>query len=155
LGRKKLLTDEQIREAKQRVDRKEISLRKMAMELGVSHVALNLRFKEIGEKLTEINILDVNGKQKKLTIMDKKLTTKENQKIKLRTELPFRKMPTAKEFSGHDYFKLDIEMLRTWYRLVTGRQDKSKGGKASNIESLIPAIIEGLQYNLEYYMRGD
>ena len=150
MGRKKLLTDEQIQEAKIRVDNKEISLRGIAGELGVSHVALNLRFKQLGK----------NGKQKLLTTTKDKLTIdKLNNRLGRYDGLeeikksPFRKIPTAKEYSGHDFYQLDIEQLRMFYRLLTGRVDKSKGGKASNIKSLILAIIEGLQYNLKQYIK--
>ncbi len=67
---------------------------------------------------------------------------------------PFRKVPTAKEYSGLDYYQLDMEQLRMVYRLLTGRVDKSKGGKASNLMSIIPAIIEGLEFNLMHHNKN-
>ncbi|TET57437.1 MAG: hypothetical protein E3J52_10430 [Promethearchaeota archaeon] len=159
MGRKKVLTTEQVREAKRRINNKEISQRGAASELGVSHVALNLRFKTLEEEeekeLKKINIISVSGKQNNLPIQ-KKLTTNQNQSVidKIlfdEKEIPIRKAPTAREYSGLDYYQLDIEQLRMVYRLLTGRVDKGKGGKASSIKTLIPAIIEGLEFNYRFY----
>lgn len=132
------------------VDNKEISIRQRAKDIGMSHEGLrkriNLLRKEDKEAVKKYNeTLKVKpSTNKRVSIVDREI----------KKELPIRKIPTAKEYSGLEYFKLDIEQLRMFYRLLTGRVDKSKNGKASNIKSLINAIIEGLKFNLDNHNKG-
>ena len=177
MGRNKILSEWDVRDMKKRIDLKEISLRAGGRELGVSHEALRKRIKQLPlykpsnnlpKSVKEMTREEINkSAEKRYKTFDEceqpmatKMATKKvaTDKVTVATskELPFRKMPTAREYSGLNYYQLDIEQLRMFYRLLTGKVDKSKGGKASNIKSIIPAIIGGLKYNLEQYQkRGD
>ncbi|MCJ2513447.1 MAG: MarR family transcriptional regulator [Candidatus Thermoplasmatota archaeon] len=110
-----------------------------------------LRDNNHGELLNN-NIHGENNKIEEKEILNIYDEFKNN--IELKKNQPIRKIPSAKEYSGLDFYQLDMEQLRTMLRLLKGRVDKCKGGEASSIKTLIPAIIEGLEFNLMYYNKG-
>lgn len=174
MGRISKIPDTIILDSIRMIDSGEISLRARAKEINMAHTSLMKRIKKIRDYWEENNIPEskrygvyenkIKDDSLKTTTYGK-LTTTNNHQTKLdkmndniidkilfdKKEIPIRKPPTAREYSGLDYYQLDMEQLRMFYRLLTGRVDKSKGGKASSIKTLIPAIIEGLEFNEEYY----